>query len=146
GNGRPGPGVGDPGRDVGDHAAVPDHCDLQPGLRAGGEQILRHRLDLGPGSFIIHAAPHSLSINYWTAAGRPNHRAPGHVCLQTVTFAEHGDATLMRAVLAFQSVEDRDAMVASDMERGTRDSGDRLDELLAKLAVGRPCYREVIHQ
>jgi len=42
----------------------------------------------------------------------------------------------MRTVLAFQSVEDRDAMVASDMERGTRDSGDRLDELLAKLAVG----------
>lgn len=43
----------------------------------------------------------------------------------------------MSSVLAFQSVEDRDAMVASGMERGTRDSGDRrLDELLAKLAVG----------
>jgi len=61
--------------------------------------------------------------------------APGHVCLQTMTLAEHGGSTLMRAVLAFQSVDDRDQMVASDMERGTRDSGDRLDELLAKLQV-----------
>jgi uncharacterized protein YndB with AHSA1/START domain len=60
---------------------------------------------------------------------------PGHVCLQTVTFAERGDATLMRTVMAFQSVEDRDQMVASDMERGVRDSGDRLDELFAKLAA-----------
>jgi hypothetical protein len=60
---------------------------------------------------------------------------PGHVCLQTVTFAERGDATLMRTVMAFQSVEDRDQMVATDMERGVRDSGDRLDELFAKLAA-----------
>ena len=59
--------------------------------------------------------------------------APGHVCLQTVTLAEHGGSTQMRTVLAFQSVSDRDQMVASDMERGTRDSGDRLDELLATL-------------
>jgi uncharacterized protein YndB with AHSA1/START domain len=59
--------------------------------------------------------------------------APGHVCLQTVTLTEQGDGTLMRAVLAFQSVADRDQMVASGMERGTHDSGDRLDELLAKL-------------
>jgi uncharacterized protein YndB with AHSA1/START domain len=61
---------------------------------------------------------------------------PGHVCLQTVTFAEHGDRTLMRTVAAFQSVEDRDGMVASGMEEGVQDSGERLDELLAKLQAG----------
>jgi uncharacterized protein YndB with AHSA1/START domain len=59
--------------------------------------------------------------------------APGHVALQTVTFTERGGRTLARTVSAFQSVQDRDAMVASGMERGVRDSGDRLDELLAKL-------------
>ena len=59
--------------------------------------------------------------------------APGHVCLQTATFADRGPKTLVRTVSAFQSVQDRDAMVASGMERGTRDSGDRLAELLAKL-------------
>jgi uncharacterized protein YndB with AHSA1/START domain len=62
--------------------------------------------------------------------------APGHVCLQTVTFAEHGGTTRMRTVVAFQSVADRDAMIAAGMERGVRDSGDRLDELLAKPQAG----------
>ena len=59
--------------------------------------------------------------------------APGHVCLQTAAFAERGGTTLMRTVSAFQSVEDRDAMVASGMERGVHDSGERLAELLARL-------------
>jgi uncharacterized protein YndB with AHSA1/START domain len=59
--------------------------------------------------------------------------APGHVCLQSATFAERGGKTLMRTVSAFQSVEDRDAMVASGMERGVHDSGERLAELLARL-------------
>ena len=39
--------------------------------------------------------------------------APGHVSLQTATLAERGRKTLLRTVSAFQSVEDRDAMVAS---------------------------------
>jgi hypothetical protein len=40
-------------------------------------------------------------------------------------------------VSSFQSVDDRDAMVASGMERGLRDSGDRLDALLEALAPAR---------
>jgi uncharacterized protein YndB with AHSA1/START domain len=59
--------------------------------------------------------------------------APGHVCLQTATLAERGGKTLLRTTLAFQSIEDRDAMVASGMERGVHDSGERLDELLVRL-------------
>ena len=59
--------------------------------------------------------------------------APGHVCLQTTTLTERGGKTLLRTASAFQSVEDRDAMVASGMERGARDSDERLAELLAKL-------------
>jgi uncharacterized protein YndB with AHSA1/START domain len=58
---------------------------------------------------------------------------PGHVCLQTATFAERAGKTLMRTVSSFQSVEDRDAMVASGMERGVHDSGECLAELLAQL-------------
>jgi uncharacterized protein YndB with AHSA1/START domain len=59
--------------------------------------------------------------------------APGHVCLQTATFAGRGGKTLMRTVSAFQSVADRDAMVAAGMERGVHDSGERLAELLGRL-------------
>jgi hypothetical protein len=47
--------------------------------------------------------------------------------------AERGGKTLLRTVSAFQSVADRDAMVASGMERGVHDSGERLGELLARL-------------
>jgi uncharacterized protein YndB with AHSA1/START domain len=59
--------------------------------------------------------------------------APGHVCLQTATLTERDGKTLLRSVSSFQSVEDRDAMVAAGMERGVRDSDERLAELLARL-------------
>jgi uncharacterized protein YndB with AHSA1/START domain len=62
---------------------------------------------------------------------------PGQVKLDTTTFAEHDGKTLLRTVSSFQSVANRDAMVASDMERGLRDSGQRLDALLATLTSAR---------
>lgn len=62
--------------------------------------------------------------------------APGRVSLDTYTLAEQGGRTLVRSVSSFQSVEDRDGMVAADMERGVRDSHECLTELLAKLQTG----------
>ncbi len=59
--------------------------------------------------------------------------APGHVKLDTTTLEQRGGKTLARTVSAFPWVEDRDAMVASGMERGVRDSAERLEELLATL-------------
>ena len=58
---------------------------------------------------------------------------PGHVALDTLTLQERDGKTLLRSVSSFQSVEDRDGMVASGMERGVRESDERLEELLAKL-------------
>ncbi|MCO6008238.1 SRPBCC family protein [Actinoallomurus purpureus] len=58
---------------------------------------------------------------------------PGHVALETVTFEEAGGRTLVRSVSSFQSVEDRDGMVASGMESGVRTSDERLEELLVEL-------------
>lgn len=55
----------------------------------------------------------------------------GHVLLQTVKFIELGiNKTEIREQSVFQSVEDRDGMVASNMEQGVRESYDRLDEIL----------------
>jgi len=42
----------------------------------------------------------------------------------------------VRTVSSFQAVEDRDAMIASGMERGVHDSDERLTELLARLQAG----------
>lgn len=55
--------------------------------------------------------------------------APGQVSLETLTFEELDGRTRLRARSVFPSVEARDAMVASGMERGIRDSMDRLGEL-----------------
>lgn len=63
--------------------------------------------------------------------------APGHVKLDTTTLEQRDDGTLVRTVSAFPSVADRDAMVASGVEVGVRDSNDRLDELLTTLRADR---------
>jgi uncharacterized protein YndB with AHSA1/START domain len=62
---------------------------------------------------------------------------PGHVSLETLTFEERGDCTLMRQNAVYQSVEDRDAMIQSGMESGVNDSMERLDELIARQAPAR---------
>ncbi len=59
---------------------------------------------------------------------------PGHVLLETMAFTDQGDGTtLMRSSSVFQSVEDRDGMIASGMESGMNDSLAALDKLLASL-------------
>jgi uncharacterized protein YndB with AHSA1/START domain len=60
---------------------------------------------------------------------------PGHVKLDTLTFEGRGGKTLVRTVSSFQSVADRDGMVATGMERGVVESGDRLDALLTTLDI-----------
>ena len=52
--------------------------------------------------------------------------APGHVSMETLTLTDLGGRTLVRTVSSFQAVEDRDAMIASGMERGVHDSDERM--------------------
>ncbi|HEX5164975.1 MAG TPA: SRPBCC family protein [Thermomicrobiales bacterium] len=59
---------------------------------------------------------------------------PGHVMLEWLTFEEHNGKTTIRGNSVAQSVEDRDAMVASGMESGVVEGYERLDELLERLA------------
>ncbi len=58
---------------------------------------------------------------------------PGHVLLGTTTFEPLGNKTRMVAQNVFQSVADRDGMVASGMQEGSDESYDRLADLLTKL-------------
>ncbi len=57
--------------------------------------------------------------------------APGHVCMETITFEDRDGGTLMRQNSIFQSVADRDAMIEAGMETGVIEGFERLDELLA---------------
>jgi len=58
----------------------------------------------------------------------------GHVTLETARLEElPGNRTRLVIQSLFQSVADRDGMIRSGMERGVRDSHERLDELFAKI-------------
>lgn len=58
----------------------------------------------------------------------------GHVVLETARFeALPGNRTRLTSQVVFQSVEDRDGELQSDMEKGVNESYERLDELLEKL-------------
>jgi uncharacterized protein YndB with AHSA1/START domain len=62
---------------------------------------------------------------------------PGHVQMDTARFEDLGGGrTVVRMQSVFQSVEDRDGMIASGMERGMREGFERLDELMANMAAG----------
>jgi len=58
---------------------------------------------------------------------------PGHVSLQTATFEALGNKTRVVEQLVFQSVMDRDGMVASGMQEGSDESIERLAELLGRM-------------
>jgi len=58
----------------------------------------------------------------------------GHVVLETIKFEElPGGRSRVTTQDVFQSVEDRDGMIQSGMERGVLDSHERLDELVEKM-------------
>lgn len=56
---------------------------------------------------------------------------PGHVSLDAIRFEEVDGTTTVHSHTVFQSVEDRDAMIASGMESGVNEGYERLDELIA---------------
>jgi uncharacterized protein YndB with AHSA1/START domain len=58
---------------------------------------------------------------------------PGHCLLETVTFEEVDGGTRITQQAVFQTIEDRDGMVASGMESGARQTMERLGELLQRL-------------
>ena len=61
---------------------------------------------------------------------------PGQVSVGTLTLAEEDGKTILTSTSVFDSVEERDAMLATGMESGAAESYDRLAELLEDLHAG----------
>jgi len=61
---------------------------------------------------------------------------PGHVQLETATFEEQGSQTKLIVQVVYQSVEDRDGMLAAGMEQGMDEGMQRLAELLTQSPWG----------
>ena len=62
---------------------------------------------------------------------------PGHVCLETVTFTELGDTTMVTQNTVYQSAQDRDQALRFDMAEDINESIERLEELLTRLVPER---------
>ena len=58
----------------------------------------------------------------------------GAESLETMTLEEHGGRTVVTIRVLFKSREQRDGYIASGAEGGMRESYDRLDELLPRIA------------
>jgi uncharacterized protein YndB with AHSA1/START domain len=61
---------------------------------------------------------------------------PGHILLETVTFGEQGGKTMLMDHSVFQTLEDRDGIFSSELEKEALESMDRFDELLAYMRKG----------
>jgi uncharacterized protein YndB with AHSA1/START domain len=58
---------------------------------------------------------------------------PGHVSVDTMTLEEVGGKTKLTSRSLFDSREDRDGMMQSDMESGVRETYDRFEEVLQEI-------------
>ena len=99
-------------------------------LRDGGEWAYVHRAPEG-GEFAFRGSFHSVRPLESITQTFEYLGAPGHVSLESVTFEDLGGSTRIRGHAVYQSVEDRDAMIASGMEHGVVEGFERLDSLLA---------------
>ncbi len=102
--------------------------------RPGGKW---HFVSRGPDGSVINffgeyrevVAPERIT---WTFGyeGMPEGVEPGE---ETYTFEEHDGRTTLTSYTRFKTKEDRDGLLATGMEDGANESGDRMEELLARL-------------
>ena len=97
--------------------------------RPGGRWRFLHR-DADGNEFAFHGVIHECTVDRVVQTFEFE-GMPGHVLLETVTLEEADGRTTLTNQSVFQSVADRDGMVASGMTDGASESMDRLAQLLA---------------
>jgi uncharacterized protein YndB with AHSA1/START domain len=104
--------------------------EMEP--RAGGKwRYLNRNAETGE-EFGFHGVYHDVSPERMVQTTEFE-GFPGSVALETATLEERDGKTLMTAVSLAPSVEARDAVVASGMESGARETYDRLAEVIESL-------------
>ena|SRR5688572_24385841 len=107
---------------------------IEKNAEAAGEPWRFVHSDPNGNEYGFHGVCHELNaperiIRTFEFEGLPE---TGHVSLETATFEElPGGRTRVTSQSVFKSVEDRDGMIASGMERGVNEGYERLDALLA---------------
>jgi uncharacterized protein YndB with AHSA1/START domain len=114
------------------YAIVIDKFDARP----GGEWRMIHRGEDGA-EYGFRGVHHEVTAPERLVSTFEYEGMPGHVSLQIATFEPLGNKTRLVAHTVFESVMDRDGMVASGMEEGANESMERLAELLESLKSGK---------
>lgn len=101
--------------------------------RPGGQWRFLNRDDEG-NVYAFHGVYHDVVAPELIVQTFEYEGMPGHVVLETAVFEDLGGGkTRVATQSVFQSIEDRDGMVASGMEVGINDGYDRMNELMAML-------------
>jgi uncharacterized protein YndB with AHSA1/START domain len=108
----------------------PMDCELDF-RTGGGYRIVEH--EAGEGDWVFFGeyreiVPPERIVQTFEYEGMP-----GKVIVETLTFEEHDGKTTITSRSLFESIEDRDGMMATGMADGAAQSYDKLAELLAKL-------------
>ena len=104
--------------------------------RTGGEWRVVQRGDDGS-EHCFRGVHHEVTAPERIAATFEYEGVPGHVAMQIASFEALGNKTRLVTKMIFESVMDRDGMVASGMKSGSDESMERLTELLEELKTGR---------
>ena len=103
-------------------------------VRPGGMWRVVQR-DPAGNEYAFHGVYHTLSFPGRIAYTFEWEALPDHVLLETLTLEEVGGKTRVTDQQVFQSVSDRDGMLATGMESGSVETGRRLGELIARAAA-----------
>ncbi|WP_433226765.1 SRPBCC domain-containing protein [Microtetraspora malaysiensis] len=116
---------------------------IEYNVRSGGAYRYVHRTTEG-NEHVFHGVFHTVTPDERIIQTFEYEGTPDVVSLDSATFEDLGGRTRLRIRSVFPTVEARDAMIASGMERGILDSMDRLDELTNGPAEGRPEASRVV--
>jgi len=112
-----------------DHSTKVDNMEV----RSGGSWRFIN-VDSGGNEYGFHGVYHLIDAPNRVVQTFEFEGVPGHVALETMTLEDQGGKTRMVQQSVFQSVEDRDGMVQSGMQKGATETNDRLAELLVELS------------
>jgi uncharacterized protein YndB with AHSA1/START domain len=84
-------------------------------------------------NWTFHGIYHTIEPSVRTVSTNEYEDMPDHVSMETAIFEDYRGGTKMTTTTVFQTVEDRDAMMQSDMQDGSDQSMDRFAELLARV-------------
>ena len=112
-----------------------NHIDKFDARRGGEWRVVQRAADGGEhGFFGVH---HEVTAPERIVTTFEYEGVPGHVAMQIATFEPLGNKTRLTARSVFESVADRDGMVAAGMQSGADESMERLAELLHTMKAGK---------